>query len=124
MTAFIQILGAPIGGVVFDAVGAYWLYALALVGNLIAFGILFMFTCGEGRGQEPKGMGLRGLAGPESEGGDLVGERKVCVGRDVETLRVKAQLFYSAGLGCARGNSYGLCFRRFDRLGRKPCKAP
>lgn len=44
LTAFIQILGAPIGGVVFDAVGAYWLYALALVGNLIAFGILFLFT--------------------------------------------------------------------------------
>lgn len=44
LTALIQILGAPVGGVVFDVVGAYWLYALALVGNLIAFGILFLFT--------------------------------------------------------------------------------
>jgi PPP family 3-phenylpropionic acid transporter len=41
LTALIQILGAPIGGVVFDAVGAYWLYALALVGNGLAFVILF-----------------------------------------------------------------------------------
>lgn len=47
LTAFIQILGAPIGGVVFDLAGAYWLYALALVGNLAAFGILFVLTRGE-----------------------------------------------------------------------------
>lgn len=52
LTAFIQILGAPIGGVVFDAVGAYWLYALALVGNLAAVAILFVFTRGEGKAQK------------------------------------------------------------------------
>jgi len=40
--ALIQIIGAPIGGIVFDAVGAYWLYALALVGNFLAAAILLL----------------------------------------------------------------------------------
>lgn len=44
LTALNQILGAPIGGIVFDAVGAYWLYALALVGNYAAIAILFAFS--------------------------------------------------------------------------------
>lgn len=39
-----QILGAPIGGIVFDAVGAYSLYALALVGNLVACAIFWRFN--------------------------------------------------------------------------------
>ncbi len=43
LTALIQILGAPIGGIVFDVVGAYWLYALTLVGNVAAGAILFGF---------------------------------------------------------------------------------
>ncbi len=46
LTALIQILGAPIGGIVFDVVGAYWLYALALVGNFCALAILFGFSAG------------------------------------------------------------------------------
>lgn len=44
LTALIQILSAPIGGIVFDVMGgAYWLYALAVVGNFLAVGILFGF---------------------------------------------------------------------------------
>jgi PPP family 3-phenylpropionic acid transporter len=41
LVALNQILGAPIGGVVFDAVGAPWLYGLAVVGNGAAFLILW-----------------------------------------------------------------------------------
>lgn len=43
LIALIQILGAPIGGIVFDAVGAPWLYALAVIGNFSALAILFAF---------------------------------------------------------------------------------
>lgn len=43
LLALIQILGAPIGGIVFDAVGALWLYALAVIGNALAFSILIVF---------------------------------------------------------------------------------
>lgn len=46
LVALVQILGAPIGGIVFDVAGAYWLYALAVVGNFAAGVILFMFTRG------------------------------------------------------------------------------
>lgn len=42
LTALIQILGAPIGGIVFDVVGAYWLFALALGGNFLAC-LLFLW---------------------------------------------------------------------------------
>jgi MFS transporter, PPP family, 3-phenylpropionic acid transporter len=41
LTALIQILASPLGGIVFDAVGAYWLFALALVGNFLALVILW-----------------------------------------------------------------------------------
>jgi MFS family permease len=37
LTAFIQIIGALMGGLIFDAVGAYPLYALAMVGNFVAW---------------------------------------------------------------------------------------
>jgi MFS family permease len=33
---------APISGVMFDTIGAYWLYAIALAGNLAAGGLLFL----------------------------------------------------------------------------------
>ncbi len=41
LTALIQIFAAPLGGILFDLIGAYWLYAFALVGNLAAGAILF-----------------------------------------------------------------------------------
>lgn len=41
LMALIQMVAAPLGGIIFDAVGAYWLYALAVVGNLLACAILF-----------------------------------------------------------------------------------
>lgn len=48
LTALIQILGAPIGGIVFDAVGALWLYALAVTGNFAASAIFFGLPRGGG----------------------------------------------------------------------------
>lgn len=44
LSALIQILAAPLAGIVFDAFGAYWLYALAVVGNLGAAALLFAFN--------------------------------------------------------------------------------
>ncbi len=49
LIALVQMLGAPLGGVLFDLFGAYWLYALALVGNLIGCGILSFVSAAQRR---------------------------------------------------------------------------
>jgi MFS transporter, PPP family, 3-phenylpropionic acid transporter len=46
LAGLISMVGAVVGGVIFDAVGAYWLYALALAGNFCAGALMFAFTRG------------------------------------------------------------------------------
>ena len=36
------LLTAPLSGVLFDMIGAYWLFVLALAGNLLGWGILWV----------------------------------------------------------------------------------
>jgi hypothetical protein len=43
----------PVSGIIFDAVGAYWLYAIALVGNVAGGLILWMSKSKTIRGQPP-----------------------------------------------------------------------
>jgi PPP family 3-phenylpropionic acid transporter len=40
LSSLTQIIAAPLGGVIFDFSGAYWLYALGLIGNLIGWLVL------------------------------------------------------------------------------------
>lgn len=44
LAGLISMVGALVGGLIFDAVGAYWLYALALIGNFSAGALMFVFT--------------------------------------------------------------------------------
>lgn len=46
LPALIKMLSGPLGGWAFDSFGAYWLYAIALVGNGLAWAILY-FTVKE-----------------------------------------------------------------------------
>jgi MFS family permease len=41
LPALIKMLSGPLGGWAFDSFGAYWLYAIALVGNVLAGAILY-----------------------------------------------------------------------------------
>jgi MFS transporter, PPP family, 3-phenylpropionic acid transporter len=43
LRGLVGLVGAPLGGVLFDAVGAYWLYAFALVGSLAGW-LIFRIT--------------------------------------------------------------------------------
>lgn len=43
LTALIQMVGAVVGGIIFDVLGAYTLYVLAFIGNIAAGIVLFMF---------------------------------------------------------------------------------
>ncbi len=43
----------PVSGIIFDAVGAYWLYAIALVGNVAGGLILWISKSNSIRGQPP-----------------------------------------------------------------------
>lgn len=54
LTALIQMVGAVVGGIVFDAVGAYTLYVLALLGNIGAGVVLFLFYMRERKEREGK----------------------------------------------------------------------
>lgn len=42
LRGLMQIVGAPLAGLAYDAVGAYWLYAVALAGQAIAWAILLL----------------------------------------------------------------------------------
>lgn len=44
LAGLISMVGAVVGGVIFDAAGAYWLYGLALVGNFAAGALMYAFT--------------------------------------------------------------------------------
>ena len=44
LASLISMIGALFGGIMFDAVGAYWLYAFAMFGNFCAGAILFGFA--------------------------------------------------------------------------------
>ena len=37
LRSLIRIVGAPLGGLIFDAFGAYWLYAIALAGGILSW---------------------------------------------------------------------------------------
>ena len=44
LPGLIQILAGPLSGLIFDTIGAYWLYACALVGNLICWLTMYLST--------------------------------------------------------------------------------
>ena len=50
LPALIKMLSGPLGGWVFDAWGAYWLYAIALAGNAAAWVVLYFSVKGAKHG--------------------------------------------------------------------------
>jgi len=48
LPALIKMLSGPLGGWAFDALGAYWLYAIALAGNVVAWVVLYFSVRNKG----------------------------------------------------------------------------
>lgn len=44
LRSLVGIIASPLNGMAFDAFGAYWLYAIALGGYLVAFGVFYITT--------------------------------------------------------------------------------
>jgi len=42
LAGFVNVLAAPVSGIIFDAIGARWLYGLAITGYAMAFVSLWL----------------------------------------------------------------------------------